>query len=73
MCTIFVLLSFFVIGIETENQNGIMEKDIPLLSRKSGFYNEEFKLSISTQKGNRIYYTLDGSRPTEKSDRKSVV
>ncbi|MCI9127775.1 MAG: hypothetical protein HFG28_11440 [Eubacterium sp.] len=67
VCTIFVLLSFFVIGIETENQNGIMEKDIPLLSRKSGFYNEEFKLSISTQKGNRIYYTLDGSRPTEKS------
>ena len=55
MCTLFVLLSFFVISIETENQNEIMEKDIPLLSRKSGFYNEELKLSISTQKGYLLY------------------
>ncbi len=39
----------------------------PVFSHLSGFYDEEFELEIRAGRGQKIYYTLDGSVPTEKS------
>lgn len=39
----------------------------PILSHVSGFYDEEFQLTMKAEKGVKIYYTLDGSIPTEDS------
>lgn len=43
----------------------------PILSQRSGFYNDSFKLSISASKGTTIYYTTDGSVPTTASKKYS--
>lgn len=37
----------------------------PLFSKESGFYSEAFWLNLSAEEGTSIYYTLDGSEPTE--------
>lgn len=34
-------------------------------SKKSGYYEEAFRLAVFGGNGNKIYYTLDGSEPTE--------
>lgn len=39
----------------------------PDLSHESGFYSEEFVLTICAQRGKKIYYTTDGSTPTKES------
>lgn len=39
----------------------------PLISAKSGNYSEFFDVEISAEKGNKIYYTLDGSKPDKRS------
>ena len=39
----------------------------PLYSEQSGFYDEGFELKLHTLPGVRVYYTLDGSEPTENS------
>ena len=39
----------------------------PSLSHQSGFYSEDFVLEISAFNADKIYYTLDGSEPSEKS------
>lgn len=36
-------------------------------SKETGYYNKAFKLRISGGAGNKIYYTLDGSEPTQES------
>ena len=40
----------------------------PVFSHDSGFYEDEFELSLEAEKGQTIYYTLDGSEPTKDSD-----
>lgn len=40
----------------------------PVFSKKSGFYENAFELEISAEAGATIYYTLDGSEPTEEAD-----
>lgn len=40
----------------------------PVFSRTSGFYDDQFSLSISVKEGVTIYYTLDGSTPTAESN-----
>lgn len=35
----------------------------PEMSKASGFYTEEFELSITSDDGNVVYYTLDGTTP----------
>lgn len=39
----------------------------PVFSHESGFYEDSFVLTLDAKKGETIYYTLDGSVPTEKS------
>lgn len=39
----------------------------PVFSHESGFYEEAFFLTLEAEKGQKIYYTLDGSAPTEHS------
>jgi len=41
--------------------------EAPVFSNESGFYESPFELEIETMKGGTIYYTLDGSEPTEES------
>jgi Leucine-rich repeat (LRR) protein len=42
----------------------------PSFSRRGGFYDEPFELELTSHEPNAaIYYTLDGSTPTEKSTR----
>jgi len=43
------------------------ENSTPILSAASGFYEEPFYLEIATEYKYDIYYTLDGSVPTEES------
>ena len=40
-------------------------KDIkpPKFSKKSGFYEDEFLLTLSTEEQSEIFYTIDGSNP----------
>ena len=40
----------------------------PQFSADSGFYEEEFYLTLSAKAGEKIYYTLDGSMPDETSN-----
>lgn len=52
------------------NEEVYVEKQIlpkPVLSKGSGFFDEEFSLSISSEDGYDIYYTTDGSEPTKNS------
>lgn len=42
---------------------------VPVFSHISGFYDEPFELEIKCNLGETIYYTLDGSIPTEKSEK----
>lgn len=41
----------------------------PILSKESGFYDDEFYLEMTSERGTTIYYTLDGSEPTEQDNR----
>lgn len=43
------------------------ENSIPIFSKNSGFYEEPFYLEINVDSKYDIYYTLDGSVPTENS------
>ena len=47
----------------------IITDNIPIASAESGFYDDEFYLTLSSEHENdRIYYTLDGSIPDETSE-----
>ncbi len=41
--------------------------DAPSFSAASGFYEQPFRLAMSAERGQRIYYTTDGSEPTVES------
>lgn len=40
----------------------------PVFSHESGFYEEAFTLTLEANEGETVYYTLDGSEPTEESN-----
>lgn len=41
---------------------------VPVLSKKSGFYSSEISLEISVPQGCTVYYTLDGNTPDKTSE-----
>lgn len=41
----------------------------PVFSAPGGFYEKEFELTLSSEPGTTIYYTLDGSDPTAEANR----
>ena len=41
--------------------------NVPVFSHESGFYEDSFILELQCDRGEKIYYTLDGSVPTENS------
>ncbi len=45
----------------------------PVFSAESGMYDREFMLAMSTDPGNTVYYTTDGTDPTTSSTRKKVT
>lgn len=57
-------------GISSEDEDKSDDRMIkaPILSQASGFYDDEFKLAISADDSCTIYYTTDGSDPTENSN-----
>ena len=51
------------------NEDGLyLWEEAPAFSHPSGFYDTEFELQIQTNGNATVYYTLDGSTPTEASD-----
>ena len=52
-----------------ENKTVPFEKEGMHFSAVSGFYDKEFYLDITTDDGNTVYYTLDGSIPTSESQK----
>ncbi len=54
-------------GENNELSRSIIVLEGPHFSHKSGFYEEEFELTLSAKEDTDIYYTLDGSIPTKDS------
>ena len=49
--------------IPTPYKKNKMPIEAPIFSKESGFYNDEFLLTLSTNQGSEIYYTTDSSNP----------
>lgn len=45
---------------EADSQNAVQ---VPIFSREGGFYDTYFMLSLSSEAGTEIYYTIDGTDP----------
>ena len=52
---------------KSNSESNIIKKDKLAFSVPGGFYDESFRLEITAAEGMTIYYTLDGSEPTNKS------
>lgn len=59
----FSLLLLVAVFALLSNENTVA----PVFSQESGFYEEEFYLTIEAEEGTSVYYTLDGSTPDETS------
>ena len=53
---------------KTNSESTRINDDILSFSVPGGFYDDSFQLEITTEKDSRIYYTLDGTEPTEQSN-----
>ncbi len=53
---------------KTNDESAIIKKDKLTFSVPGGFYDESFQLKLTAAEGMTIYYTLDGTAPTIKSD-----
>ncbi len=58
---------------QTNNIAALAEPDPyvapPMFSHESGFYDDEILLTLSVPEGTSVYYTTDGSKPSENSTR----
>lgn len=61
-------LSELVPTPDTSNNNADAASIEPAFSAESGFYDEKFMLNLTAPEGYRIYYTTDGSLPSDKSN-----
>lgn len=48
---------------------GVRQVKSPVFSVESGFYEEDFEVTIVAEPGLEVYYTLDGSDPTPESEK----
>ena len=48
---------------DNDNEEEEVDKNIPVFSKDSGFYDNEFTLELSSEEGAEIYYTTDSSNP----------
>jgi hypothetical protein len=63
---LMITMTFFFVSLTTPTIIYADEGDLmPSWSHSSGFYTEGFYLTITPKPGTTIYYTLDGSTPTE--------
>ena len=55
--------------MQANEQKNVINVDVPEpgFSQEAGFYQQGFSLSLSVPQGTRVYYTLDGSKPTASS------
>jgi hypothetical protein len=53
---------------KTNFESNLIKKDKLIFSVPGGFYDESFQLEIAAADGMDIYYTLDGTEPTIKSE-----
>lgn len=63
--------SFYTMQPTPSSANEISESSkiaSPVFSHESGFYNNQFDLSITSENNYKIYYTTDGSVPTADSE-----
>ncbi len=56
------------VEVTYDNHSAIPASEVPTFSKEEGGFTEPFALTISAAAGAKIYYTLDGSQPTEDSD-----
>lgn len=64
----FLLIALITIGIcFFIGQNSFPWETQIHVSKESGFYNQPFFLKMTSTKGSRIYYTLDGTSPNKNS------
>lgn len=53
---------------KSNSGSNIIKKDKLVFSVPGGFYDDNFRLEITAAEGMTIYYTLDGTKPTNKSE-----
>lgn len=63
VCSHNIIKATFSISKATNDSN------MPYFSIESGFYDEPFELRIIAEKGDEIYYTIDGSMPDRNSEK----
>ncbi|WP_028508833.1 CotH kinase family protein [Ruminococcus sp. NK3A76] len=56
-------------GATNNNAKSAVPCNAPEFSKASGMYADSFELTLSTDEGNKIYYTLDGTDPTTSDTR----
>lgn len=52
---------------ENTEESVLVAPPMPSFSRNSGAFTDQFELTLSAEEGAKIYYTTDGSTPTDKS------
>ena len=64
-CLVLSLILMAAGGADLPAARAESEIPVPVFSRPSGFYEEPFELTVSSERGLSVYYTLDGSLPDE--------
>ena len=60
-------------GASNNDAESAVPCNAPKFSAESGMYSSQFGLSLSTDEGNTIYYTTDGSDPATSTTRKEYT
>ena len=77
--THFLILLLFLTAFSIEIQDEVHDDDeqldntAPIFSEESGFYDNEFELTLSSKQGSEIYYTTDSSNPITSTTAKKYV
>jgi hypothetical protein len=63
----FFTVAPLITSLSCKNNASATVSESPIFSANSGYYSQAFSLTLSAGDGESIYYTLDGSEPTEGS------